>query len=97
MTIMFLLWLTIESKSHSVMSDFDKCCPIKSLYVTCWTVIHEILQARILECVARSLLQGTFSIQGLSPGLPHCRQILYQLSHKGLLGNDYYNSVDLAY
>ena len=29
------------------------------------------------------LLQGIFPIQGLNPGLPHCRQILYQLSHKG--------------
>ena len=29
-----------------------------------------------------SLLQGIFSIQGLNPGLPHCRWILYQLSHK---------------
>ena len=30
-----------------------------------------------------SLLQGIFPTQGLNPGLPHCRQILYQLSHKG--------------
>ena len=29
-----------------------------------------------------SLLQGIFPIQGLNPGLPHCRWILYQLSHK---------------
>ena len=29
-----------------------------------------------------SLLQGIFLIQGLNPGLLHCRQILYQLSHK---------------
>ena len=29
-----------------------------------------------------SLLQGIFSTQGLIPGLPHCRWILYQLSHK---------------
>ena len=29
-----------------------------------------------------SLLQGIFPTQGLNPGLPHCRQILYQLSHK---------------
>ena len=29
-----------------------------------------------------SLLQGIFSTQGLNPGLPHCRQILYQLSHR---------------
>ena len=30
-----------------------------------------------------SLLQGIFPTQGLNPSLPHCRQILYQLSHKG--------------
>ena len=30
-----------------------------------------------------SLLQGIFPAQGLSPGLPHCRRILYQLSHQG--------------
>ena len=29
------------------------------------------------------LLQGIFPTQGLNPGLPHCRWILYQLSHKG--------------
>ena len=28
------------------------------------------------------LLQGFFPSQGLNPGLPHCRQLLYQLSHK---------------
>ena len=28
-----------------------------------------------------SLLQGIFPAQGSNPGLPHCRQILYQLSH----------------
>ena len=30
-----------------------------------------------------SLLQGIFPTQGSNPVLPHCRQILYQLSHKG--------------
>ena len=30
-----------------------------------------------------SLLQGNFSTQGSNSGLLHCRQILYQLSHKG--------------
>ena len=29
------------------------------------------------------LLQGILPTQGLDPGLPHCRQILYQLSHSG--------------
>ena len=30
-----------------------------------------------------SLLQGIFPRQGTNPGLPHCRQFLYQLSHQG--------------
>ena len=30
-----------------------------------------------------SLLQGIFPTQGSNPGLPQCRQILYQLNHKG--------------
>ena len=30
-----------------------------------------------------SLSQGIFPTQGSNPGLLHCRQILYQLSHKG--------------
>ena len=30
-----------------------------------------------------SLLQGIFPTQGSNPGLPQCRQILYQLRHKG--------------
>ena len=30
-----------------------------------------------------SLLQGIFPTQESNPGLPHCRRILYQLSHKG--------------
>ena len=30
-----------------------------------------------------SLLQRIFPTHGLNPGLPHCRQILYQLSHQG--------------
>ena len=30
-----------------------------------------------------SLLQGIFPTQGSNPGVPHCRWILYQLSHMG--------------
>ena len=29
------------------------------------------------------LLQGIFPTQELNPGLPHCRQMLYCLSHQG--------------
>ena len=31
---------------------------------------------------SHSLLQGIFPTQGLNPGLPHCMQILYPLSHQ---------------
>ena len=30
-----------------------------------------------------ALLQGIFPTQGLNPGLPHCKRILYHLSHQG--------------
>ena len=39
--------------------------------------VRGILQARILEWVSHSLLQGTFPTQGWNPGLLHCRQILF--------------------
>ena len=42
-----------------------------------------ILQARIPEWVAFPFSRGIFPTPGSNPGLPHCRQILYQLSHKG--------------
>ena len=43
--------------------------------------VHGISQARILEWVVISFLQGIFPIQGLNPRLLHCRWILYLLSH----------------
>ena len=45
--------------------------------------VHGILQARMLERVAFPFSRGIFPTQGSNAGLPHCRQILYQLSHKG--------------
>ena len=43
-----------------------------------------------MDCHA--LLQGNFPTQGSNPGLPHCRQILYCLSHQksscGIIGGD---------
>ena len=34
---------------------------------------------------SRSLLQGIFPTQALNPSLPHCRQIVYQMSPQGSL------------
>ena len=46
--------------------------------------VHGILQARILEWVAFPFSRGSSQPRNqTNPGLPHCRWILYQLSHKG--------------
>ena len=41
-----------------------------------------ILQARITEVGCQALLQRIVPTQGSNPGVPHCRQILYRLSHQ---------------
>ena len=45
--------------------------------------VHGILQARNTGVGCHSLHQGIFPTQGSNPGLPHCRRILYCLSHQG--------------
>ena len=49
--------------------------------------VHGILQARILEWVAIPFSRGSSQprdqTQGSLGDLPHCRRILYQLSHQG--------------
>ena len=42
-----------------------------------------ILQGKNTEVGCHALFQGLFPTQGSNPGLPHCRQILYHLSHQG--------------
>ena len=62
------------SESCSVMSD-----SLQHIWLYCpWDSPGQNTRMGSL-----SLLQGIFLTQGLSPGLPHCRWILYQLSHKG--------------
>ena len=48
-----------------------------------------ILQARILEWVAIPFSKGSFWPQGSNLVLPHCRKILYHLSHQGNPTNIY--------
>ena len=76
-------------KEHNTLGDmctYSLGCV--QLFVTPWAVAHQdplsmgILQARKrVDCYA--LLQGIFPTQGSDPGLLHCRQILYHLSHQG--------------
>ena len=63
-----------ESESHSVMSDSLRTHEPYSP----WNSPGQNTGACSL-----TLLQRIFPTQGLNPGLPHCRWILYQLSHWG--------------
>ena len=56
------------------------CHPIN--YSLPGSSVHGILQARILGGGSHSLLWGMCLTQGSNPGLLHCRQILYCLSHQ---------------
>ena len=49
----------------------------------CQVPLHGILQARILEWVSHSLLQGIFLTQESNQGFLRCRRILYQPSYQG--------------
>ena len=52
----------------------------------CLAYMKEKVKGQNTGVGSLSLLQGIFQTQGLNPGLPHCRRILYQLSHKGSPG-----------
>ena len=69
-------WLNWKVKVKVAQSCPTLCDPMDS-------IVHGILQARILEWVAFPFSRGIFPTQGSNPGLPHCNRILYQLSHKG--------------
>ena len=45
--------------------------------------VHGILWAKNTGVGSHSLLHVIFPTQGLNPGLLHCRQVLYHLSHQG--------------
>ena len=70
----YLIWMWSESESCSVM--FDSLWP-RGLY-SLWNSPGQNTGVGRL-----SLLQGIFPTEGSNPDLSHCRQILYQLSHKG--------------
>ena len=53
------------------------------LFATSWTIQSMEFSRPESWSGNLSLLQGIFPTQGSNPGLPHFRQILYQLSHKG--------------
>ena len=70
----------VVALSCSTLCDFRDCSLPGSS-------VHGILQARVLEWVAMPSSRGSSwpkdQVHVLNPGLPHCTQILYHLSHQG--------------
>ena len=52
-------------------------------YSTPGSSIHGDSPGKNTGVGCHALLQGILPTEELNPGLPHCRQILYQLSHQG--------------
>ena len=80
-----------------------KCkCKCKSLsrvwlFVTQWTIQSWISPGQNTGVGSLSLLQEIFPTQGSNPGLSHCRQILYQLSHKGSPTKEWNSNTQLSH
>ena len=72
--VLLICMFESESEIHSVLSD--SLWP-HGLYSP-WNSPGQNTRVGSL-----SILQGIFPTQGSNPGLPHCRWILYQLSHRG--------------
>ena len=73
---------------------FSWCAVLRLVTQSCLTLCHSMVCSPPGSSVrgnspgkntgmsCHALLQGNFPIPGSNPGLPHCRQILYQLRHQ---------------
>ena len=68
-----------------VFTDRVKSLSHVQLFVTPWTMLlcPWDFPGKSTGVGCQFLLQRIFLTQGLNPGLPHCRQTLYHLSHQG--------------
>ena len=89
---MFLRKLKVESPYDPAIPllglslSLSKSPGCVGLFVTSWTVAHPAprsMEFSWQDYCCHSLLQGIFPTCGSNPGLLHCRQILYHLSHQG--------------
>ena len=81
-------WIDLEIMLSEVsQKKKDKCHMKANVAQLCLTLCDPISPWNSLGqntgVSSLSLLQGIFPTQGLKTGLPHCRQILYQLSSQG--------------
>ena len=77
-----LVMAVLRFSSHNNLRSCSHLCDPKDCSLP-GSSIRGILQERTLEWIPTSLLQGIFLTQGLNPGLLHCRQFVYHLSHQG--------------
>ena len=71
------LFSALENENNKLLSRVR-------LFATPWTIYSPWNSpGQNTKVGSFSLLQGIFPTQGSNPGFLHCRQILYQLSHKG--------------
>ena len=68
--------LSLISQSCPTLCDPMDCNPPGSS-------VHGDSPGKNTGVGSHALLQGIFPTQRSNPGLPHCRQILYRLSHQG--------------
>ena len=79
---MQLMWQLLESRP----SEIAQSCPTVCNPMDCslpHSSVHGIFPGKSTGVGCQILLQRIFPTQGSNPGLPHCRQTLYHLSHKG--------------
>ena len=69
-----------KEKNTSVVINFIK---VVQLFATPWLSSPWHSPGQKTRIGSLSLLQGIFTTQGSNPGLLHCWQILYHLSHQG--------------
>ena len=75
-----MLWRVSGFTVHHLFPWKWKLLSRVRLFATPWTVKNSPGQNTGVGSLF--LLQGIFPTKGLNPGLPQCRQILYQLSHQ---------------
>ena len=68
--------LRLVAQLFQTLCDPMDCSPLDSC-------VHGDSPGKNTGVGCHALLQGIFPTQGLNPGFPHCRQILYHLSHQG--------------
>ena len=81
---LLILWLQLPSAI--ILCWVSQSCPTLCDPMNCnmpGSSVHWYSPCKKTRVGCHALLQGILLTQGSKPGLQHCRQILYQLSHQG--------------